>query len=115
MTQGVQTSDDMAECLESLVQAEGLSALNDLVSLHPDKELILETSGMAPAATATTDQGGCSCSKCKQDKSVAQQYVDAAQGNNNGGFNIAGINQGGLFILGSILILGLVIVSSHKS
>jgi hypothetical protein len=113
LTQGVETSDDMAECLEALVKAEGAPALTDIANIHPDKELILETFGMGTAA-AGTDQGACGCNKCKQDKGVAQQYVDAAQGN-NGGFNIAGINQGGLFILGSILILGLVIVSSHKS
>jgi hypothetical protein len=103
----------MAECLQALVQAEGMPALNDLVNIHPDKDLILEAFGTAPAAGTSTP--GCGCNKCNQDKSVAQQYVDAAQGNNNGGFSIAGINQGGLFILGSILILGLVIVSSHKS
>lgn len=111
LTQGVNTSEDMAACLEALVTAEGMPALNDLVALHPDKDLIIESYG--PAAPAA-GQNGCTCGNCKQEKPVAQQYVDSAQGNN--GFNLAGLtNQGGLFILGSILILGLVIVSSHKS
>lgn len=108
--QNVGSSDDLAECMTAVVNAEGEQAVVDFANLHPDKELILESFATGGTTAEVAKPGGCGC---KGETSVAKQYADAIQGNNNG-FSLAGINQGGLFILGSILILGLVIVSNKK-
>jgi hypothetical protein len=43
---GVQSKSDLGVCLEQLVAKEGESALNDIVNNHPDRDLIIEMSGV---------------------------------------------------------------------
>lgn len=93
-------SSELASCMEQLIAQEGEPAYRDVLSIHPDKGAILEEFGdMSVLAT-----GGCGCAKCKS--------------NGHGQSNMQGqgvqeflhAHQAGIFILGGVLILSLVVL-----
>lgn len=59
--QNVQSSSDMAVCLNQLVAEVGEPAMKDVLEMHPDKDVILEA--FSSAATASS---GCDCKKGKK-------------------------------------------------
>lgn len=102
--QNVQTTDDVATCLEQLVAQEGEPAFKDLMALHPDRDIITELYGtQLPSAPAAKGDGG--CKDCG--KSSVQAAIQAAQ--QNTGFTM---HQGNTFLFAGVLILAVAIVAT---
>lgn len=105
----VQTEVDMGDLLRQCVATVGEPALKDVLSLHPDRELLAEdiVAEMKPEST-TGNTGGCGCGGCskKVGKSVAQEYINNMQQNTG-----LSLQQGNLFLIGAALILAVAIVS----
>lgn len=108
-----QSPQDMADCMEQLVAEVGEPAMRDLVSLHPDKDLIMETFAGAYSSTSGPSPllaTGCGCSKCRGAGPVAEKYIHQAQG--TGSF--LEMNQAGIFIIGGLLVITLAIISKQN-
>ncbi len=101
-------TQELGDCMVALCQEVGMAALQDLVALHPDKELILEQYA-APSAGAVAQTPPCGCSKCKGGGPVAERYMDDLKDN-----NIFHMNQAGMFIIGGLIVLTLAIVSTKN-
>lgn len=100
-------TQELGDCMVALCQEVGMPALQDLVALHPDKDLILEqyaspAGNMMPTPT-------CGCAKCKGAGPVAEQYLHGVKDN-----NIFHMNQAGMFIIGGLIVLTLAIVSTKN-
>lgn len=103
--QNVQTTDDVATCLEILVAQEGESAFRDIMALHPDKDIIVELGGSQQAST-TQKESGCKDCGGKKDSNI-QAAIQAAQ--QNTGFTM---HQGNTFLFAGVLILAVAIVAT---
>ena len=69
-TQGVQSEQDLGVCLKKLVAYEGQNALNDVLSSHPDKEVIIEKYlGENKKEHKDSD---CNCHSCNTKKNELQ-------------------------------------------
>jgi hypothetical protein len=97
---------DVAQALDDLVVTDGAQPFYDILSLHPDKDVIIEryagSSQMQPAANASAPaEKKCSCKGKAVDK-----YLD------QGTTGI--LHQGNLLLIGGILILAVAIVATNK-
>lgn len=103
----VQTEADLGICLKKLVAYEGQSAFNDILSSHPDKEVIIEKyvgENKDNKSEHKNCDGNCSCRK--------HEYMNFA-----GNLDIASNkskNEIGLFIIASALLLATAIISKNK-
>ena len=72
----VRTSADLGKCLKQLVAAEGQPAFEDIMSQHPDREVLIELEKKNNPSTLSANGGGdddddsgksnnCGCNKCK--------------------------------------------------
>jgi len=104
---GVETATDLGEMLKQVVGEVGISALKDVVAIHPDRDLILEDNGLSQLQPSTA-KGGCGCGGCgkKSGKSIAEEYVNSVQ--HSSGLSL---QQGNLFLISAALILAVAIVS----
>jgi hypothetical protein len=98
--------DQIASALEELVSADGATPLYDILSYHPDKDIILEVYGKQDSASAPEKK--CNCGG--HEKSAVESYVQAASGN-------AGLHlqQGNIFLIGAVLMLTVAIVVSSNN
>jgi hypothetical protein len=101
-------TQELGDCMIALCQEVGLPALQDLVALHPDKELILEQY-TTPANAGMAQIPTCGCAKCKGAGPVAEQYLHGNKDN-----NFFHMNQAGMFIIGGLIVLTLAIVSTKN-
>lgn len=104
--QGATDNVDVANLLEQGVKQIGEPLFLDIVSLHPDKQLLEEVSGRIITAPSS-EQGEKKCSCQEKSKSIAD-YVNTASSNNF-------LMQHGQIILISALVIGIAIVASSKS
>ena len=112
---GVQSKSDLGVCLEQLVAKEGESALHDIVNNHPDRDLIIEMSGVQPKhlnmeGFANHTGGGCNCGCNNKTHKKYDEFV-----NYIGEESIARVhsvnNQTNSFILASAFLLGAAILA----
>jgi hypothetical protein len=103
-TQGVQDEGDLGVCLKKLVAYEGQNALDDILSSHPDKEVIIEKYLLENKKDEK--HGDCNCVSCSHKKEL--QYM------NFNGMNDAIQNKSksevSVFILVSALLLATAII-----
>lgn len=66
-TKGVQNENDLGVCLKQLVAYEGENAFNDILSSHPDTNVIVEKYALENKDFKNASGGtcGCGCSHCK--------------------------------------------------
>lgn len=68
-TKGVSNNNDLGVCLKQLVAYEGENAFNDILSSHPDSNVIVERYTMTnPTKEVYNSANGgcnCGCSHCK--------------------------------------------------
>lgn len=64
--QNVQSNSDLAVCLSQLVAEVGEPAMRDILSQHPDKDVILE------AFSSGSPSADCGCKKSKKDAYMPQ-------------------------------------------
>jgi hypothetical protein len=103
----VQTESDLGVCLKKLVAYEGQTALNDVLSSHPDKEVIIEKYLVENKDNKTEkncDSNNCSCRK--HEYMNFSGSVDSASSKSK--------NEIGLFIIASALLLATAIISKNK-
>lgn len=96
----IESKEEMADCLEMIVAKGGESAFNDVMSLHPDKEVLIELytpkKEEAPAPV-----------KVEEPKQVSA--VVSADG------SVSGLaNQTNTYILVAALIISFAIISMKK-
>lgn len=103
--QNVQTTDDVATCLEQLVAQEGESAFRDVMALHPDKDIILELGGSQKQTATQKTDGGCKDCGGKSSSKI-EAAIQAAQ--QNTGY----MHQGNTFLFAGVLILAVAIVAT---
>lgn len=103
-TRGVQDEADLGVCLKKLVAYEGQNALDDILSNHPDKEVIIEKYLLENKKSEK--HGDCNCVSCSNKKEL--QYM------NFNGVNDAIQNKSksevSVFILVSALLLATAII-----
>ena len=103
------STQELADCLEEIVASEGEDAFKEVMDLHPDKEVILEL-----------------YDKKKEPEEPVKPLQQNANGNGyNGEFrrvrvnatggNSSVVNQTNTYILVGALIVSLAIISSKKS
>ncbi len=79
-TQGVQDEEDLGVCLKKLVAYEGEDAFNDILSNHPDSNVLIEkfNSEKKDSLQYTNYSGhGCSCGCKNNDKNYNNFSGDA--------------------------------------
>lgn len=103
----VQTTADVATCLEQLVAQEGESAFRDVMALHPDKDILLELGGSQQSQTSTQKSTDGGCKGCSGKSSSVQAAIQAAQ--QNTGYTM---HQGNTFLFAGVLILAVAIVAT---
>lgn len=105
----VQTEADLGLCLKKLVAYEGQNAFNDVLSSHPDKEVLVEKYLIDNKDTKEKNfQGDCSCGNCRR----GNEYM-----NFSGAIETASNkskSEIGLFIIASALLLATAIISKNK-
>ena len=70
--QGVQTEEDLGVCLKKLVAYEGHDAFNDVLSSHPDKEVLIEKYLLENKKE--DNHKDCNCHSCNHKKEL--QYMN---------------------------------------
>lgn len=61
-TKGVNDNNDLGVCLKQLVAYEGENAFNDILSSHPDSNVIVERFNMTnPTKEVYSNANGCNC------------------------------------------------------
>lgn len=70
--QGVKDEQDLGVCLKQLVAYEGQDALNDVLSSHPDKEVIVEKYLAENKVDSKNNE--CNCHSCNHKKEL--QYMN---------------------------------------
>ena len=99
----VQTDEDLGYCLKKLVAYEGENAFNDVLSSHPDKEVIMEkySSDVKDNKSEYKNcSGDCSCNRKAEHQYMNFSGVDANKSS----------NQVSVFILVSALLLATAII-----
>lgn len=98
-------SQQVSDCLEQVVADDGSAPMYDIIALHPDKDIILQTYASSSAAQpGTADQKKCSC----QEKTV-DDYVNAAQASTG-----LHLQQGNILLIGAVLIVAITIIASSN-
>lgn len=100
---------DIAKCLNELVISDGAQPLHQILSIHPDREILSESfsfTGNSTPAAVTTDAAA-SAKKCSCEKNAVDKFL---------GINTTGMHlqQGNLLLIGGILILAVAIIATHK-
>jgi hypothetical protein len=99
----IQTEDDLGICLKKLVAYEGENAFNDILSSHPDKEVLIEKYVSESKSNSTPEYkncgGDCGCKKSEP------HYM-----NFSGDASSKSSNQVSVFILVSALLLATAII-----
>ena len=104
----INSIDELANCLQGIVAQDGEKGLKDVMSLHPDKEVLIELFDKKKDDTTPTpvviqqpvvaNADGCSCSK-SADGSTPSTLV----------------NQTNMYILFGAVIVSIAILSYNKS
>ena len=103
----VQTESDLGVCLKKLVAYEGQNALNDVLSSHPDKGVIIEKYLVENKDSKTENNfNGSNCSCRKNEYMNFSGSLDSASSKSK--------NEIGLFIIASALLLATAIISKNK-
>lgn len=109
----VNSKTDLGKCLQQLVAEEGETAMEDLVMVHPDKDLILEVAtkgthhnsiggGGYGYGYANASGGSCDCQSCRH----RNNYMNFA-GEETVRQVVSSANQGNFYALAtSVMILG---------
>lgn len=114
------STQDLGICLQQLVAEQGEPALDDMLDLHPDRDIILDRktmdNGMAQgasmqAAGASTDGKCAGCSGCQSKGSAASDLIQQARQESGHFFQN---NQSGMFILGGLIVITLAIISTKN-
>jgi hypothetical protein len=119
---GVQTKDDLGSCLEQLVAKEGEPALKDIVTNHPDREIIIEFSERDKVGTTLNHMGEQhNCPRCgrtpqscvcgSQYKNYVNYIGDEKDVNVKPTRNESLVSQTNTFLLASAFLLGVAIIS----
>jgi hypothetical protein len=116
--QGMESADDLANCLQNLIAEEGQPALADLAGIHPDRDLIIEVyngqTAQVPLASAPASSG-CGCAKCKGNgggSSVTDKIMSAAGAAQSAASSF--FHQSNLMIIGGVVLIGLALVLKSK-
>lgn len=97
----------VAAALEELVSSDGATPLYDILSYHPDKDIILEVYGKQnDAAGEVKSEKKCGCGG--HEKSAVESYVQ------NAGAGLH-LQQGNIFLIGAVLMLTVAIVVSSNN
>jgi hypothetical protein len=104
----INSIDELANCLQNIVAQDGESGLKDVMSLHPDKDVLIELFDKKKDDTPTpivlqqpvtmAHADGCSCNK-----------------NADGTIPTAIVNQTNMYILFGAVIVSIAILSYNKS
>ena len=71
-TEGVRNDEDLGVCLKKLVAYEGVNAFNDVLSSHPDKEVIIEKFASENKTENKNSDSNCSCNSCNHKRNELQ-------------------------------------------
>lgn len=106
----INSIDELGQCLQNVVAQEGEKGLKDVMSLHPDKEVLIELfdkkkdeTTPIPAVVAqpmVANADGCGCSN----KSSADGTTPSSL-----------VNQTNMYILFGAVIVSIAILSYNKS
>jgi hypothetical protein len=108
----VQTEADLGVCLKKLVAYEGQNAFNDVLSSHPDKEVLVEkylVDNKGNKSEYKNCDGGCSCGGCNSKRNEYMNFSGALDTASN-----KSKSEIGLFIIASALLLATAIISKNK-
>lgn len=92
-TSMVETSEQMSYCLQQVVGEYGESAMVDILNLHPDKDLIIETFGKEKKKS-------CGCSDAKSDNALSAVAS-----------SFSSIKESHLFIFAGAMLIAAAIIS----
>lgn len=115
----VDTVEVLGAGLATMVKENGEQALKSLLSIHPDKEVLVQEFASSPAAAIPSPNGksGCGCGGCKGTSSALESYlskVGAPASSNNNSVGSMGVQHGNMLLIGGILILAVaIIVTKH--
>lgn len=113
----VDTVEVLGAGLATMVKENGEPALKDLLSIHPDKEVIVQEFAPASAAIPSpTGKTGCGCGGCKGGSNALESYLNkvGAPAPSNNGSNAMNVQHGNMLLIGGILILAVaIIVTKH--
>jgi hypothetical protein len=115
------STQDMGVCLQQLVAEQGEPALDDMLDLHPDRDIILDrkTMDMGGSSAASGQPGvgsgdgkcpGCGGCQHKGTGAAADLIQQARQDSGHFFQN----NQSGMFILGGLIVITLAIISTKN-
>ena len=108
----VQNEADLGVCLKKLVAYEGQNAFNDVLSSHPDKEVLVEkylVDNKSNKPEYKNYDGGCSCGSCNSKRNDYMKFSGALETASN-----KSKSEIGLFIIASALLLATAIISKNK-
>jgi hypothetical protein len=106
--------DEMSDILAQIVANQGESALKEILSLHPDREVILEVYSPKPYSRPLQFAGeseNLPSNVSLERNPLAQKYFNA-DGETQGGNKL--VNQTNLYILVGAMIVSLAIISIKK-
>ena len=102
----INSIDELGNCLQEIVGQHGESSLSEIMSLHPDKEVLIElfdkkkddTTPVIVQQPVVANADGCSCNKSADGTSPSQL-----------------VNQTNMYILFGAVIVSIAILSYNKS
>ncbi len=105
--------EEMSDTLAQIVASQGESAFKEILTLHPDKEVILEVYSPKPYSRPLqfTGDENLPSNVSLERNPLAQKYFNA-EGETQGGNKL--VNQTNLYILVGAMIVSLAIISIKK-
>lgn len=103
--------DELAHCLQTIVAQNGETGLKEVMTLHPDKDVLIELFGKKKDdLVEVVVKEDCSCNKENTTNTTAQLPQLNATG--SGTTNL--VNQTNLYILAGAIIVSFAIISMKK-
>ena len=109
----VDTVEVLGSGLATMVKENGEQALKSVLSIHPDKDVILQEFSSPAATPSPAGKSGCGCGGCKGSSNAIESYlskVGAPVSQNNNSSNSMNVQHGNMLLIGGILILAVAII-----
>ena len=109
----VDTVEVLGGGLANLVSEQGESALRDILSIHPDKEAIIQEFSPEPTSVTTKSEGG--CKGCKGANNALDSYIEKLKPPVGGSGSSDSMQHGNLLLIGGIIILAVAIIVTKNN
>ena len=103
----INSIDELANCLQNIVAQDGESALKDVMSLHPDKDVLIELFDKKKDEPTTP--------VVVQQPMPIMANADGCSCNKNADGSSSMVNQTNMYILFGAVIVSIAILSYNKS